>query len=215
MPSRAAKSLEMPAAVESARARLLSQAIELFNRKGYATTTVREIVEAAGVTKPVLYYYFGNKEGLFLELMQSGWTQFAQVTEEACRSRGSPWQRLLRLCDCTFAWCLENMGVVRLMNSIYYGPPQGAPYFDFHAFHAKFQDAVTLLVKEGVTSGQFRRGNLQHMTWSILGAVNIAMDVEIAHPELSLGREGLGRVLRTIFTGLAANAGRARRNHHV
>ena len=44
-----------------ARERLLSGATELFASKGYAATTVREIVERAGVTKPVLYYYFRSK----------------------------------------------------------------------------------------------------------------------------------------------------------
>ena len=45
----------------------LSAARELFARKGYSGTSVREIVAAADVTKPVLYYYFRNKEGLYLE----------------------------------------------------------------------------------------------------------------------------------------------------
>ena len=32
--------------------------------RGYDATPVRAIVEAAGVTKPTLYYHFGSKEGL-------------------------------------------------------------------------------------------------------------------------------------------------------
>ena len=51
------------------RERLLREALRLFTERGYAATTVREIVAAAGVTKPVLYYYFGSKEGLYLEIM--------------------------------------------------------------------------------------------------------------------------------------------------
>ncbi|MBW2208934.1 MAG: helix-turn-helix transcriptional regulator, partial [Deltaproteobacteria bacterium] len=50
---------------QDARAVLLEAATALFAQKGYAGTSVREIVERAGVTKPVLYYYFENKEGLF------------------------------------------------------------------------------------------------------------------------------------------------------
>jgi len=38
----------------SARQRLLAAATDLFTQRGYAATTVREIVGAAGVTKPVL-----------------------------------------------------------------------------------------------------------------------------------------------------------------
>src|SRR4051812_50089081 len=44
-------------------------AARLFARHGYDATSVRMIVEAAGVTKPTLYYYFGSKEGLAQALL--------------------------------------------------------------------------------------------------------------------------------------------------
>jgi AcrR family transcriptional regulator len=40
--------------------------LELFPRSGYATTTVEELVTAAGVTQPVLYHHFGTKAGLYV-----------------------------------------------------------------------------------------------------------------------------------------------------
>ncbi len=43
---------------------ILRVAARLFATRGFEATSVREIVEAAGVTKPTLYYYFGSKEGL-------------------------------------------------------------------------------------------------------------------------------------------------------
>lgn len=50
---------------EGARERILREATRLFGHAGYAGASVREVVEAAGVTKPTLYYYFKNKEDLF------------------------------------------------------------------------------------------------------------------------------------------------------
>lgn len=58
-------------AEKGARARLLEAATALFAEKGYASTYVREIVTRAGVTKPVLYYYFKNKGGLFCSILDS------------------------------------------------------------------------------------------------------------------------------------------------
>jgi len=49
----------------TARDAILRAARNLFTTKGFASTTVREICQEAGVTAPVLYYHFGNKEGLF------------------------------------------------------------------------------------------------------------------------------------------------------
>ncbi len=54
----------------NARQRLLETATELFAEKGYAGTSVREIVDRAGVSKPVLYYYFKSKEGLFYAILE-------------------------------------------------------------------------------------------------------------------------------------------------
>ena len=41
--------------------RILKKALELFSEKGYDATSVREICEAAGITKPTLYYFYGSK----------------------------------------------------------------------------------------------------------------------------------------------------------
>ena len=42
--------------VGDAKTRLMEAGIALFEEQGYASTSVREIVARAGVTKPVLYY---------------------------------------------------------------------------------------------------------------------------------------------------------------
>ena len=46
------------------REAILSEALHLFYVRGYDAVGVQEIVDAAGVTKPTLYYYFGSKKGL-------------------------------------------------------------------------------------------------------------------------------------------------------
>ena len=49
--------------------RLLDAALTLFAEKGYEAASVREIIEATGVTRPVLYYYCSSKEDLFKRLV--------------------------------------------------------------------------------------------------------------------------------------------------
>ena len=56
---------------------ILQAAVRLFARKGYEATSTREIVEAAGVTKPMIYYYFKNKEGLYEAVLTRFLSQFA------------------------------------------------------------------------------------------------------------------------------------------
>lgn len=62
------------------RSTILECALHLFAKRGYDAVGVQEIVEAAGVTKPTLYHYFGNKRGVLEALVHEGFAPlFAQL----------------------------------------------------------------------------------------------------------------------------------------
>ncbi len=187
------------------RQRLLAGAAELFARKGYASTTVREIVEAAKVTKPALYYYFRNKEGIYLELMREAQSRFETLLGSARKEIGAVKKRILRFSEQVFQLFLDQIEVARVGLSIHYGPSQGTPSFDFNAFHLKFQDLIEQLIREGIRKGEFRKGNITDMTWAVLGAINVAIEVQLWHPEKSIGRKGLVRVLNLVFEGISSS----------
>ncbi len=50
---------------------IIAHAKKLFRQKGYAGISINDIVEAAGITKPTLYYYFKDKESLYSAVMKS------------------------------------------------------------------------------------------------------------------------------------------------
>lgn len=64
--------------VNEAETKLLRSALTLFSEKGYEGTSIREIIEGAGVTRPVLYYYFENKEDLFRRLFETTFSELIQ-----------------------------------------------------------------------------------------------------------------------------------------
>jgi AcrR family transcriptional regulator len=51
------------------RRQLLDAALEAFATQGFHATSMNEVAEAAGVTKPVLYQHFGSKRALYQELL--------------------------------------------------------------------------------------------------------------------------------------------------
>lgn len=181
----------------------MASATDLFNRMGYAGTSVREIVEAAGVTKPVLYYHFGSKEGIYLALFQETFSAFMETLTAPGKETGAARERILDLCDRAFRFHAAHLPLVRLMYAIYYGPPQGAPSFDFDATHETVQDLIATVVREGIAAGEIKPVAVEDAMWAIIGALNIAMEVDLCHPEQSLGRAGLARLLNTVFDGLA------------
>lgn len=52
------------------RATILSAALELFSRRGFSGTTVRQLARKAGVTEAVLYQHFPSKEALFNAILE-------------------------------------------------------------------------------------------------------------------------------------------------
>jgi len=81
----------------SARERLMKAGVELFARNGYAAASVREIVTESGVTKPVLYYYFGSKEGLYKAIIEDALIKQQAVLDEVLARSGSALDRLFFL----------------------------------------------------------------------------------------------------------------------
>ena len=50
---------------------LLRIALDLFAARNYSTVTIKDIAEATGMNASLIYYYFGNKEGLFLKVVEA------------------------------------------------------------------------------------------------------------------------------------------------
>lgn len=196
------KTVQKPGQEIMVKERLLTAALELFTSKGYAAASVREIVAAAGVTKPVLYYYFGSKEGAYLELMRGPFARFEAILDDCRHRRGSVAAGLLELCDRTFLLFVEQLNVVRLMYAIYYGPPQGAPFFDFEAYHLKLHELVRDMVGEGIRTGELGDGDAADMGWVLIGALNVVLEEQLCQREPRIGREGLARIINLIFKGI-------------
>jgi AcrR family transcriptional regulator len=68
----------------------LEAAHALFAERGYAAVTMDEIAAAIGVTKPLLYNYFGNKERLYIACMERAGDALIATIAEAVRETENP-----------------------------------------------------------------------------------------------------------------------------
>ncbi|MFZ2446188.1 MAG: TetR/AcrR family transcriptional regulator [Syntrophobacteraceae bacterium] len=110
--------------------RIFFAAARLFAHKGYNGTAVREIVENASVTKPTLYYYFSNKEDLYVQLIDMAMSTFAQLLSETLAHRGSTRERIINLFSETLELCECNVDMIRLVNLMVYAPRGAVPAYD-------------------------------------------------------------------------------------
>lgn len=189
-----------------ARDRLLHAACALFAEKGYAATSVREIVTRAKVTKPVLYYYFRNKEGLFAGMLEEAFRCYTESVNPTLAMPGTARERIARFCFAMFDIVAEHADFVRVIHAVFYGPPQGAPAIDFTAFHRHHVESIRRLVQEGIAEGAFRRVPVESATHQYLAVMHYCLDAQVCDIPDPPGREGLAKMLDLVYDGLRPEA---------
>lgn len=103
----------MPAAAR--RNQLLEVALGRFAAGGYYETSMEEIAEAAGVTKPVLYQHFHSKQELFLELVDSEGRTLLRDVEEQAGAETNPYQMVLAGFRAYFAFVAKRSSAFQLL----------------------------------------------------------------------------------------------------
>lgn len=79
------------------RAEILQAATTVFIEQGYENTSMKHVMEAAGVSRGGLYQYFSNKEDLFKEILDEALTDEANGTKNMLKDTDSYWELLMQL----------------------------------------------------------------------------------------------------------------------
>jgi AcrR family transcriptional regulator len=82
------------------RATILAAAQAVFAERGYHAASMDEIAERSGITKPMLYSYFGSKEALFVRCQRDSGDELRRILAEAGSDAALPpserlWRALL------------------------------------------------------------------------------------------------------------------------
>ncbi|WP_090050397.1 TetR/AcrR family transcriptional regulator [Lentzea fradiae] len=77
-------------------AQMITVAEEIFAEQGYLATSMDEIADRVGVSKPMLYEYFGSKEGLLIGCIHRARTELREKTAAAIAGAAGPEEFLRR-----------------------------------------------------------------------------------------------------------------------
>lgn len=77
----------LPGYREEVRKKIVEAAYSLFLEKGYHRTTMEEIANLLGVTKPAIYQYFPGKEDLYAAVAEHGREELAAILERSFNNR--------------------------------------------------------------------------------------------------------------------------------
>jgi AcrR family transcriptional regulator len=185
-----------------ARKALFLAGINLFAEKGYASTSVREIVSLAGVTKPVLYYYFHSKEGMFQAILDWAAEELEAILKEALQKPGTALERIVHLYHRIYQGLMEHYQLFKLINHLFFGPPQGAPRYDIERFHRRMVEVIKEIYLGGLRQGELREVDPNEATLLVLGVTDYCFHLDYLHPE-SMDPDRAERLLRLAFQGLS------------
>ena len=87
-------------------------ALTIFAEKGYSATGVREIISAAGVTQPTLYYYCRDKADLFQRLVERHFRASHQHLTEVLDHTPGCEARLRTLVRSSFEYCVAETACI-------------------------------------------------------------------------------------------------------
>lgn len=184
-----------------AKTRLMEAGIALFGEQGYASTSVREIVARAGVTKPVLYYYFESKEGLFKSILNHADALQEEMLAQTLERPGTALERLSELFRRTHEGVARYRSLFKMIYNLIFGPPQGAPPFDFHRYQRRMVDAIRAIYQEGRMKGEVVEAEPEEVAILVLGILNFCFHLERVDPEPSDPNRPT-RLLQLAFQGL-------------
>jgi len=155
--------------------RILRKALELFSDRGYDATSVREICEAAGITKPTLYHFYGSKEGVYRALVEGALARFRDDMASALSGEGSLRDHLTRMARAYVDAAVREPELARFLMALIHNPPRSAPATDFVGFYHAILGEVARTLEAAATRGEIAPGPTEVRLLVLMGALGEAM----------------------------------------
>jgi AcrR family transcriptional regulator len=155
------------------RDRIFASALKHFSQKGFAATSLREISLDAQTTKPMIYYYFNSKEGLYASIVR----QILEEMDDAIRSHlpsgGCASDQVMAFCERYMDHFLSNEDIIALVLREVFGLG-GVPMATFaETLGVRVRHPLDEILIRGMEAGEFPRDGVGECATAITGILNI------------------------------------------
>jgi AcrR family transcriptional regulator len=144
---------------DATKRNILEVATEEFARNGLSGSRIDEIAARTKTSKRMIYYYFGDKEGLYLAVVESVYQQIRKIETALDLDDLAPADALRKLVEFTFDYQNENEDFVRLVmiENIHHGRYLAKSKV-IQDLNVTAIDAISRLYRRGVEQKVFREG---------------------------------------------------------
>lgn len=186
---------------ENAR-RIMQAGLRLFAQKGYAATSVREIVRTADVTNPMLYYYFDSKEGLFVALIEYFFDDLNNRVERVLDEHDEFESLVEELIWTHMDGCLDSPVGLQFVYFVLFGPTESKPSYDVMGAREQMLDKLHTRFVQAQQNGEFELPDVYTTEMAVerlLGLINQQMIRALKqsedHPDADDRAEAMGEFL--------------------
>ena len=181
---------------------ILATANTLFIQKGYYGLSMREISDALGVSKAALYYYFKDKEQLFLAILKL-YLDEMETALTGIISQPVPCKEQIRLfVEYILTQPAGQRATIRLSSQeIIHLSPESRKAFDT-IYREKFIGKLKSILLTGMENGEFRQIQPEVAVWALLGIMFPYFYPSHAG-ELPVPAETINEVVRIYLTGIS------------
>ncbi len=186
---------------EATRRELLGAALEVFGDKGYAATTISDIVGAAGVTQGTFYLYFKNKENIFSELLHEYRTLMISGllnTDFTAVRTKNDW---LKMADRVAVFLVDHIETHGTFMRLFIAEAEtiGSKFSeDSYAFSEGVIHEIRRMLRHGIQMGLLRRFDVETIALSAFGALKEAVRQSCFQDPSKSPEEIIPRVIRSL-----------------
>jgi AcrR family transcriptional regulator len=151
-----------------------TSAAELFASRGYASTSMQDIAEAAGIMKGTLYHFYRNKELLLYDLLFEALTVPQRDLEAIIQSELSSPSKIREIIGTMVRYHHDSLALmVTFTREDISSISDPKLKNELEARQRRYQDAWESIVEAGVKSGELRSDLDQRLvSFGIIGMVN-------------------------------------------
>ena len=164
-----------PSIEKNSASRILAAALEVFGAKGYEATSIREICERAGITRPTLYYFFESKEGLYRALVEEANREFHRTVTAALAASTDLRTQYKYVARGFFAQVTERPALVRFMYNLVWSTTSSPFAQELHKTYAEVVELMSAAARTAEKSGQISASHLEVRMIVLMGALGEAI----------------------------------------